>query len=346
MRISSLPELMVSQGGTHIFDPAEWRRHRVELLELLQQFEYGHIPAAPESVTARRLCTIELPESKEVAGEHLCLTIHPLGLSFNIRLYLPMGKSGPFPVIIDGDDCWRYLSNEFILTAIRRGYALVLFNRTEVVPDHPGSRDFGLYQAIPAGDYGALTAWAWAYQRVVDYLLTRPEIDPQRIGISGHSRGGKTALLAGATDERIAFTHANCSGLCGAATLRDPDEGGETLASITDKFAYWFTPRLQEFVGREDELPIDQHMLIASIAPRALLITEARDDIWASPRATRRTFAAAREAYHLLDVAKNIGIHYRNGSHALTLDDWTAMLAFADLTLYGKASGRDFDMQG
>ncbi|MEI7834576.1 MAG: acetylxylan esterase [bacterium] len=346
MKISSLPELMVSQGGTHIFDPAEWRSRRVELLELLQKYEYGHIPAAPESVSARRLCTFELPESKEVVGEHLYLTTHPLGLSFNIRLYLPMGQSGPFPVIIDGDDCWRYLSNEFILTAIRRGYALVFYNRTEIVPDHPGPRDFGLYNAIPAGEYGALAAWAWSYHRVVDYLLSRPEIDPQRIGVTGHSRGGKTALLAGAIDERIAFTHANCSGMCGAATLRDPDEGGEKLARITEEFDYWFTPRLQEFVGREDELPIDQHMLKACIAPRALLTTEARDDIWASPRATRRTFAAAREAYHLLGAEKNIGIYYRDGSHTITLDDWTTMLDFADKTLYGKDSGRDFDMQG
>ncbi len=337
---------MVSHDSTGITAPAEWRSRRVELLELLQQYEYGHIPAAPETVSARPLCVFGLPENLELVGEHLYLTTHPLELSFNIRLYLPLGQPGPFPVIIDGDDCERFLSNGFIHTAIRRGYALALYNRTEVVPDHPGPRDYGLYSAIPGGDYGALAAWAWSYHRVVDYLLTRPEIDPGRIGVTGHSRGGKTALLAGATDERIAFTHASCSGLCGAATLRDPDEGGEQLARITDEFDYWFTPRLQEFAGREDELPIDQHMLKACIAPRALLTTEARGDIWASPRATRRTFEAAREAYQLLGAEKNIGICYRDGSHAIKLEDWTAMLDFADQTLYGKESGRDFDMRG
>jgi len=161
--------------------------------------------------------------------------------------------------------------------------------------------------------------------------------------VTGHSRGGKTALLAGATEERIAVTAPNDSGCCGAGCTRSPDEGGERLADITRGFPHWFSPRLSGFVGKEFDLPFDQHALKAAVAPRALLSTEARDDTWASPRGTRLTHEAAREIYRALGIESRIGIRYRDGGHAHTLDDWRALLGFCDLQFYGKPAPQGFD---
>ncbi|NQU09242.1 acetylxylan esterase, partial [bacterium] len=156
---------------------------------------------------------------------------------------------------------------------------------------------------------------------------------------------GKTALLAGAIDERIALTVPHISGAGGAGCYRFPDAGGERLADLIEKIPYWFTPRLREYVGRESELPFDQHFLKAAVAPRALLSTDTRGDLWASPRGTRLTYEAARVVYRLLGAESRIGIWFREGGHAHTLPDWEALLDFADLQFHGKPAARDFDLR-
>ena len=112
------------------------------------------------------------------------------------------------------------------------------------------------------------------------------------------------------------MTAPNDSGCCGAGCTRSPDEGGERLADITRGFPYWFSPRVNEYVGKELDLRFDQHALKAAVAPRALLSTEARGDTWASPRGTRLTREAAREVYRTLRVESRIGIWHRDGGHA------------------------------
>jgi hypothetical protein len=152
-------------------------------------------------------------------------------------------------------------------------------------------------------------------------------------------------LLAGALDTRIALTVPNNSGCGGAGCSRFPDEGGERLADITKMFPHWFSPRLLEYVGREQDLPFDQHALKAAVAPRALLNVEARGDIWASPRGTRLTYEAAREVYTFLGAPEKIGSWYREGGHAQGLADWGALLDFADLQFYSKPTAQDFDQR-
>ena len=174
--------------------------------------------------------------------------------------------------------------------------------------------------------------------RVVDYVESRRDLNHEQIVLTGHSRDGKVALLAGAVDERFALVAPNGSGCGGAGCFRDTDSKSESLEQITDpkRFGYWFHPRLRWFVGREERLPFDQHFLKALVAPRPLLCTEARGDVWANPQGTRRTSVAARDAYSFFDAKNKIGLTYRNGQHDQTLEDWRTLLEFANWHLMGK----------
>jgi hypothetical protein len=262
---------------------------------------------------------------------------------FLLHLLIPQGD-GPFPVSLNGDACWRDSADPIVCEVIGRGCVLAQFNRVEIVPDNLCSeRSTGLYRVYPEGNYGALSAWAWGYHRCVDFLHTLPFVDAQRIAVTGHSRGGKTVLLAGATDERIALTAPNNSGCGGAGCFRWQGPQSETLADILRVFPYWFSPRLKEFIGKEAILPFDQHSLKALVAPRALLSTEALGDLWANPEGTWQTHLAAREVYRFLGAEDRIGIWYRVGGHDHGEVDWKALLDFADWQWRGKTTTTRFD---
>jgi acetyl esterase/lipase len=137
--------------------------------------------------------------------------------------------------------------------------------------------------------------------RAVDYLVTDPKIDPARIAVVGHSRSGKAALWAGAQDERIALTVSNDSGCAGAAISRRPV--GENVALVTDLYPYWFADNFASFAGRESELPIDQHQLVALLAPRAVAVGSASEDNWADPEGEFQGLAFASPVYALFGFA-------------------------------------------
>ena len=170
-------------------------------------------------------------------------------------------------MILRGDLCWVKTPDLVTRQILDRGYILAEFNRCEFAPDRTPDA-VGLFAAYPDHEFGAVAAWAWGYHRAIDFLLTQPEVDAEKIAITGHSRGGKAVLLAGATDDRIALTAPNNSGTGGAAPYRFQSDEGEPLRDITKNFPTWLTPRLKEYAGREDELPFDQHSLKAVIAPR------------------------------------------------------------------------------
>lgn len=343
--VGELPDPFVFSAGSRVRTAADWRRRREELRELILAIEYGHLPPEPEGVRAELLH----PTVMRRLGQfpHFQYRLHIEGGAqpfwFIVSVLLPEAE-GRFPVIIDGDLCWGALRDEVVLEVMARRYALVTFNRTEIVPDaYRSERDSALYLVYPEGDFGALAAWAWGYHRVIDFLLTQDFADPERVAVTGHSRGGKTALLAGATDERIALTAPNNSGSGGAGCYRWHGEGGEKIDDGIRMVPYWYAPRLAEFIGREDELPFDQHSLKALVAPRALLSMEALGDLWANPSGTWQTFDAAREVYRFLGVAERIGIAFREGGHQHGPDDWRTFLDFADWQLRGIAPSRRFD---
>ena len=183
--------------------------------------------------------------------------------------------------------------------------------------------------------------------RAIDYLVKLDEADQDRIVFTGHSRGGKTALLAGALDERIAITVPNGSGCGGAGCYRYTEEKAESLELIThpDRFDYWFLPRFRDFADRETRLPFDQHFLKALVAPRALLSVDAYGDLWANPRGTQRSHCGVQPVFEWLGAADKLGIYFRQGGHAQNEDDWRTLADFADKVFFDKepASGKTFD---
>jgi len=338
-----LPDPLLFADGRRVTTPSAWPARRAELLQAILDIQYGQLPPAPERMTVYLLHASELPGVPDTPLIHYRLTTYPGKFSFTVSLVTPPG-TGPFPLVIDGDGCWRIITDEILALAVRRGYAVAFFNRVELAPDaFRSERDDGLYTVYPEGDYGALAAWAWGYHRVVDLAKQLDCIDGDRIAVTGHSRGGKAALLAGATDERIALTVPNNSGCGGAGCYRYPDEDGERLEDVI-RFPYWFSPRLRDYAGRVAELPFDQHSVKALVAPRALLSTEALGDLWASPHGTRLTHEAAKAVYRLLGTEHRIGIAFREGSHAHLPRDWDVLLDFADMQFDGKPAARDFDV--
>jgi hypothetical protein len=240
-------------------------------------------------------------------------------------------------------------------TVIARGYATATVyygdlceDRAEGLGTDVGSL-FGTHPVEERGpaEWGAIGIWAWGLSRALDYLQTDPEIDGQRVAVHGHSRLGKAALWAGAQDERFAFVISNDSGCGGAALSRRAF--GETVAIINTSFPYWFARNFRAYNKREAALPIDQHELLALIAPRPLHVASAQDDTWADPRGEFLALKATEEVYALfgrrgLGVADwpavntpvlgdGLAYHMRTGKHDITPYDWAQYLDHADRAL-------------
>lgn len=324
--LSSLP--LINPGK----NAAEWEKKRDAILSEVVNLEYGGMPPNPETLRVEQL---------------QCLPNHPLStkvyvnekFSFMMQVFRPekLKDGKKYPVILNGDGCFRTCNDVVIDDAISRGYVVAKFNRVEFAPDiNQDERRGGIYDMYPDLCFGAISAWAWGYSRAMDALETIDFVDIENVAITGHSRGGKTVLLAGAVDKRFAVVNPNNSGCCGAGCFRyrtepcDGKSGNERLEDILDKFAYWFGPELDEYIGRDHELPFDQHFLKAAVAPRKLLETNGRDDTWANPKGSYITFEAAKEIYELYGVPENIAYLIREGGHAHTPDDFAALLTFIE----------------
>ncbi len=335
--ISELPDPFLRPDGFRIQSKRDWERQRKALLSLILRYEYGEMPPVSRNIRAQILSSHPIEGGVE---REILLTMGPKGgVSIHLFLSEPEGE-GRHPALITGDLNWGRIKPEIVREVVGRGYTLAVFNREEIASD--SNAQTGVYKAYPNYTGGRLAAWAWGYHRVIDYLLTLPNVDGKHIAATGHSRGGKAALLAGATDTRIALTAPNNSGCGGAGCYRILIGKCEDITAITKNFPFWFAPRFHEFVGKVDRLPFDQHTVKALIAPRALLTTEALGDHWANPEGSQITHSAAKEVFDFLGAGERIGIRFREGGHEHNLQDWTALLDFADLQFFGKGSSSAF----
>jgi len=336
----TLPDPLVFQSGAPVASTDRWPARREEMRQLLLQYEYGHVPPAPGNVALD--ATLESGERFDGASAFRSLRLRfgpDESLTTTVHLYVPADATGSLPVIL------RFgLGGEHARTANARGYAFVCFEQTSLDPDTEGHDVVGPAQAAyPDQDWGSIAVWAWGASRVLDYLETLPEIDGERAAVTGHSRTGKAALLAGALDERFALVVPNGSGAGGAALFRDPPKGVETLELITraDRFKSWFHAEFGKFADRENELPFDQHFLRALIAPRAVLSTDAFGDRWCNPQGTQGAWRAAQPVFDFLGVPDHNLIHMREDNHDQLEEDFAVLLDVADHILRSMPQKRD-----
>ena len=367
-----LPDTLTTTGGVKVATPAQWRdTRRPELLELFRTHVYGRAPVGrPDTL---KFETLEL--AKGAMGG--AATLKRVRISYRgaggegaiqLVLFVPE-RATPAPCFLlicnrgaTNIDPTRAVKSDFwpAEQLVARGYAAAAFLNADVDPDFDDGFTNGVHGIFdapgvkrPPDAWGTIAAWAWGASRVMDYLATDADIDAKRVAVIGHSRGGKTALWAGAQDERFALTISNDSGCGGACLARRRQPKAESVASINKAFPHWFCANYRGYGGREDELPVDQHELAALVAPRLLCIGSASEDLWADPQGEFLCGVQASPVWRLFgleglkaeampppDSPRNggcIGYHVRTGKHGLTLDDWKCYLDFADAHLRGPA---------
>jgi hypothetical protein len=370
MPVYTLPDVLVAADGSEITSDEDWKKiRRPEILELFRQHMYGRVPNTPYQKDFKVVHEESTAMNGVATLKQIDIIITAAGKSITIHLvlFVPNTVSKPVPTFLlicnrspEDIDPTRKSKSEFwpAEEAIARGYGIAAFWNADVDPDkYDGFRDgiHGLLdrESRPPDAWGTIAAWAWGASRCMDYFQTDKDVAHDKVGVIGHSRGGKAALWAGAEDERFAVVCSNESGCGGAALSRRQNKDKETVAKINKSFPHWFNEDFKSYNGREQALPLDQHMLIALIAPRAVCVASAENDLWADPRGEFMSVFLAGPVYRLfgkhglgdsLDMPAigeprhGDGAHYhiREGKHNLTIVDWKCYLDFAD-KVFGKA---------
>jgi hypothetical protein len=371
---AAMPDPLVRDDGSRV-TPADWEKRREEMKEIICYYAIGHAPPAPGNVEGKIIRSAEL-SGGDIAYRLVTLEFGPdKKCSFEMALYVPaeLGKiNGKFPVIVmpsffptpggatipapvttrpnTRPAFPRSLTPEDgmkpFAEALKRGYAIATFYYQQCGADKPDYRNSGFFPAYPDYDWGDLAAWAWGMSRCVDYLEQQPFADTSKFIALGHSRLGKTTLVAGAFDERFALCAPAGSGCGGTGAYRfnGKNRGGkEGLEEASAHFPQWFGPRLASFSGHVEKLPFDQHWLIDLCAPRRVIIPDGLSDGACNVNALVQSYLASKPAFAMLGVPEHLGINFRPGRHMLAPEDWQAVLDFADQQLMGKKVDRGFN---
>lgn len=328
-----LPDPFVLEDGTRISMPEEWAQARNELYKTAVELQYGTMPPKPEYFKAE--C---LHNSLKMATYRITAGTQEKQVTFSVRILKANDLSQKRPAVVDGDLCFNYWFNDDTCkTFTENNIHVVLFNRVELVPDIKGPRRTNgpLYDVYPEYTFGALGAWAWGYSRCVDLLESLDYIDMDCIAFTGHSRGAKTALLAGVVDERAAIVNPNegCAGATScyrmfikAITEDGEEKPSEMLSDLWRRFAFWIGPDMGKYAEDPDKLPFDSHFLKALVAPRVLFVSEAASDIWSNPVGSWMTTMAAGEVYRFLGKEENLLWYFRKGYHYHDMEDYRMLV--------------------
>lgn len=356
-----LPEVLKTAVNKKVNNKLTWEKvRRPEILKLFEDNIYGQMPASYNSIKY----SIVNSDAAAINGKALLKQVlievfnNNRSVQINLVLFVPNNKTKPVPAFLlinnrgkENTDAARTTKSDFwpAEILIDSGYAIAAFHVSDLAPDDKETFMNGVLQLYPTqlnADNGmrAIGAWAWGASRVMDYFEKDADIDSKKIAVVGHSRGGKASLWAAAQDPRFSICVTNCSGNTGAALARR--QFGERIKKINTSFPHWFNTNYKKFNDREDALPIDQHMLIALVAPRPVYATNASKDLWADPKGTFLSLKNAEKVYALYGLKSNlplnppaineaiiqspIAYHNREGEHNLTAFDWVNFIKFAN----------------
>ncbi len=346
-----LADPFLKPDGTRLTSTAEWPVQRSYLKAMLAHYQYGQMPPRPGKLRLKKVDHHPVLSGKAIQETYaIHLSRKGKALQFHFCLIRPRADKR-YPAIVKNGHVFFEEDNksgrndrEAARHAVERGYLLCKFNREEVANDKPGNRTSGVFPLYPGYDWGTIAAWAWAHGVVIDALDQLGHADMERLVVTGHSRGGKTALCAGIYDERVAITAPNSSGTGGTGSLRYFETGQkpQQISHHRRPFSHWWVPRFHACAGHENRLPFDAHTAKALIAPRALVNAHARQDYWANPYGTELTARAADVVFEWLNAKGRQGLHWREGGHAQGEEDWLALLDFADGQFFNKPAKRSF----
>lgn len=351
-----LPDALTLQDGGPVRDAGTWwAKRRPEILGYFTSEIYGVIPGRTPRVTWEVTQTVRdaldgTAVLKRITGRVDNSSYPEARPTINVALYIPNRATGPVPVMVVASPGTGARGPGAPELVIAHGWGYALVDTYSIQADSGGGLVVGIIglcnQGKPrgSGQWGALAAWSWGLSRVIDYFETDRDVDSRRLGIEGHSRWGKEALLAAALDSRWAIVYSSCSGEGGAKLHRH--DLGESVDNVCGPSEYhWMAGNFLGYAGHWDRLPVDQHELIALIAPRPVFIGCGTQDLWADPVGEFKACVAAGPVYRLvgardLGVAElpapdeeiitgDIGFRMHAGGHT-DVPDWPAFLRFAD----------------
>lgn len=384
MPVYTLPDPLVFNNGKPVRQAGDWKKRRMEILHLFENEVYGKTPAGKVHLSAVQLSENTDVCNGLAVRKEVLLRLNRDGQDLELALLLYLPKSTKkIPIFLGynfngnhtvSDDPGILVTQSWVRNnpaagisqnrssgslrgsdssawpvreIVARGYGVATLYYGDVDPDFDDGFKNGVNRLFKekrdSASWGSIAAWAWGLSRVLDYLEEVKEVDPKRVIVLGHSRLGKAALWAAANDLRFAVAVSNESG-CGGAALSKRIYG-ETVGRINNSFPHWFCKNFTKYNNKEDYLPVDQHELLALIAPRPVYVCSAEDDRWSDPKGEFLSCVAASPVYQLLGkpgfpgkdfpdsehpVLGTIGYHIRKGKHDITAYDWNCFMNFTD----------------
>ncbi len=382
--VYTLPDPLVFNDGSAVINKKKWGKRRKEIYQYFENEVYGSVPEwkgsvkstvvslkddALDGVAKRKEVRLELINGKHRVEVMILFYLPhnsknaPLFLGYNFHgnhtttteqdIIIPNSwvrndkTIGTSENRANGNGRGKALSRWPMKEIVSRGFGVATVYYGDIDPDFDDGFKNGVHQLFDSRrnstSWGSIAAWAWGLSRVMDYLETDKEIDPKKVIVLGHSRLGKTSLWAAASDQRFAMAISNDSGCMGAAISRR--KFGETVARINDAFPHWFCDNFKKYNGKEELMFVDQHELIALIAPRPVYVASAAEDLWADPKGEFLSCVFASPVYRLLGqegfpakempqlsepVFGTVSYHIRPGKHDITLYDWQCYMDFAE----------------